>query len=57
MTNDPIGSLTEGLTGGGSGSGQPSVPDVGGTVDDVTNGVGQLLDDATGSVTGDVNTP
>ena len=56
-TNDPIGSLTEGLTGGGSGSGQPSVPDVGGTVDDVTNGVGQLLDDATGSVTGDVTTP
>jgi len=57
VANDPIGSLTEGLTGGGSGSGQPSVPDVGGTVDDVTNGVGQLLDDATGSVTGDVNTP
>ncbi|GAA2148772.1 DUF5667 domain-containing protein [Nocardioides koreensis] len=55
-TNDPIGSLTEGLTGGGDGSG-PGVPDVGGTVDDVTNDVGQLLDDATGSVTGGVTAP
>lgn len=49
VTKDPIHSLTDGLTGGGSG--QPGVPDVGGTVDDVTNGVGQLLDDATGTVT------
>ena len=54
--SDPIGSLTQGLTGGGSEpTSNPSVPDVGGTVDNVTGGVGQLLDDTTDSVTGSIN--
>jgi hypothetical protein len=52
---DPIGSLTEGLTGGGSGSKHHTVPDVGGTVDDVTNDVGQLLNGVTDTVDGTVN--
>jgi hypothetical protein len=51
--DDPVGSLTDDLTGGGSEpTSNPQLPDVDGTVDDVTDGVGDLLDSTTDTVTG-----
>ncbi|MFC4783129.1 DUF5667 domain-containing protein [Nocardioides sp. MAHUQ-72] len=44
-TKDPITTLTDGITGGGSQpTDDPSLPGLDDTVDDVTDGVGELLD-------------
>ena len=49
-TSDPIGSLTQGLTGGGSQPTANPTTNVGGAVDSTTNDVKQLLDGVTDTV-------